>query len=216
MKIDGAIFDLDGTLLDSMFIWDTIGEDYLRSLGIQPREDLSQTFKTMSLLQAAKHYQREYGVTHNIEEIMHGVNGMIENYYFNDVKTKDGVRDMLEKLKRDVVKMCVATATDLHLAKAALERNGILGYFSKIFTCTEVGSGKDTPEIYNRALAHLGTPKQRTVVFEDALYAVKTAKEAGFFVAGVYDRSEAAQSAEIQERSDIYINSFAEMRDYID
>lgn len=216
IKIEGAIFDLDGTLLDSMFIWDTIGSDYLRSLGIEPREDLNQTFKSMSLLEAAEHYQKEYGVTRSLDEIMRGVNGMIESYYFNDVKAKDGVPDLLERLKGRGVKMCVATATDLHLAKAALERNGILQYFSKIFTCTEVGCGKDTPEIYNRALQHLGTPKPGTVVFEDALYAIKTAKEAGFLVVGVFDPSEAAHREEIQALADIYIDSFTEMRDYID
>lgn len=215
-KIDGAIFDLDGTLVDSMFIWDTIGGDYLRSLGIQPHDDLNQTFKSMSLLQAAKYYRDEYGVTQSLDEIMRGVNTMIEDYYFHDVKLKDGVRDLLELFSRDNVKMCVATATDRHLAEAALERNGIAEYFSEILTCTEVGSGKDTPEIYSRALAQLGTSKLSTIVFEDALYAVRTAKQAGFLVVGVYDSSEEVQSEEIKKLSDIYISSFTEMENYID
>lgn len=216
MRLDGAIFDLDGTLLDSMYIWDTIGEAYLISLGIQPHENLNETFKTMSLRQAAQYYQSEYNVTLSIEEIMDGVNRMIENYYMHDVKAKDGVRQLLENLKDKGVKMCVATATDLYLAEAALRRNGILDCFSKIFTCTEVGFGKDSPQIYTQALAHLNTPKQSTVVFEDALYAVKTAKEAGFYVVGVYDKSEAKHSGEIKKRSDMYIQSFEEMRDFID
>lgn len=215
MKIDGAIFDLDGTLLDSMFIWDTIGGDYLRSLGIEPREDLNKTFKSMSLLQAVKYYRSEYGVTLSTDELMSGVNRMIESYYYHDVKSKTGIKYVLERLKTLGVRMCIATATDRHLAEAALRRNGILDYFSEIFTCTEVGSGKDTPGIFNRALAHLGTPKQATLVFEDALYAVTTAKKAGFTVVGVYDESEAEHSSEIKALADIYINSFAEMRDFL-
>ncbi len=214
-KIDGAIFDLDGTLLDSMSVWDTVGADYLCSLGIQPHENLNRTFKTMSLLQAAAHYRSEYGVTLSVGEIMAGVNRMIASFYYNDAPAKDGVKDMLERLKKAGVRMCVATATDRHLAEKALRRNGMLEYFSAILTCTEVGCGKDTPEIFYRALAHLGTPKQSTLVFEDALYAIKTAKEAGFTVAAVYDASEAEHSGEIRELADIY-HSFEEMRDYID
>ena len=215
-KIDGAIFDLDGTLLDSMYIWDTIGSDYLRSLSIQPRENLNRTFKTMSLLQAAAYYRSEYGVALSTNEIMDGVNNMIERFYFYDVKAKPGVKNVLEQLKTAGVRMCVATATDRHLAEAALRHNGILGYFSGIFTCTEVGSGKDAPEIFNQALEHLGTPRQHTLVFEDALYAVKTAKDAGFAVVAVYDKSEAEHSGAIRSLADIYINSFEEMRNYID
>lgn len=216
MKLEGAIFDLDGTLLDSMYIWDSIGEDYLKSLGIQPRENLNQTFKTMSLRQAAEYYQTEYGVTLSIDEIMCGVNRMIEHYYAHDVVVKNGVKAVLNKLRNNGVKMCIATATDLHLAEAALQRNDMSEYFSKIFTCTEVGFGKDRPEIYDQALAHLDTPKSRTAVFEDALYAIKTAKKADFYVVGVYDRSEEKHSGEIRKRSDIYIQSFEEMRGFID
>ena len=213
-NIDGAIFDLDGTLLDSMYIWYTIGEDYLRSLGIQPRENLNRTFKTMSLKQAAEYYRSEYGVTLDTDEIMSGVNGMIESFYFNDVRAKAGVREVLELLKAAGVRMCVATATDLHLAEAALRRNGIFDYFSKILTCTEVGSGKDAPEIFKRALEHLGTPKERTLVFEDALYAVKTAMAAGFTVVGVYDRSEEEHGGEIRSLADFYIDSFSELEEH--
>ncbi len=216
MKMEGAIFDLDGTLLDSMYIWDAIGGDYLRSLGIEPREDLNRTFKAMSLLQAAEYYRNEYGVTLSADEIMDGVNRMIESFYFYDVKAKAGVKDMLERLKKAGVRMCVATATDLRLAEAALRRNGILEYFSGIFTCTEVGSGKDAPEIFNRALKHLGTPKQRTVVFEDALYAVKTAKKAGFTVAAVFDKSEEEHGGELRALADSYVDSFEEVGDCID
>ncbi len=216
MKMCGAIFDLDGTLLDSMYIWDTIGEVYLRSLGIEPRENLNKTFKAMSLLQAAVYYQSEYGVALSTNEIMDGVNHMVERLYFHDVIVKPGVKNMLERLKQAGVGMCIATATDLHLAEAALNRNGIRTYFSGIFTCTDVGSGKDTPTIFNRALAHLGTPRQSTVVFEDALHAIKTAKGAGFPVVAIYDPSEAEHSDEIRSLANAYFNSFTEMRINID
>ena len=210
MRIRGAIFDVDGTLLDSMFIWDTIGEAYLRSIGYQPKENLNETFKNMSLHQAARYYQTEYGVTQSIDEIMDGVNAMLERYYRFEVPLKPGVAELLERLRQDGVKLCIATATDRHLVEAALDRCGVLSCFGEIFTCNEVGHGKDEPDIFEVALRFLGTRREETLVFDDALYAVRTAKEAGFPVAAVYDSHERSQ-AEVRARSDLYLEDLTQL-----
>lgn len=214
MKIDGAIFDLDGTLLDSMFIWDTIGEDYLLSRKIKPRENLNQTFKNMSLYQAACYYQREYGLKDSTDEIIDGVNRMIEQLYVEVVQPKPGVPEFLAALSRRGVKMCIATATDRHLVEASLSRCGLRGYFSEILTCSSVGKGKDQADIYWAALAHLGTAIESTWVFEDALYAVMTAKKAGFHVAGVYDKAEADWAA-VRKTADIFFCSWEETEAFL-
>ncbi len=210
MRIRGAIFDVDGTLLDSMFIWDTIGETYLRSIGYQPKENLNETFKNMSLHQAARYYQTEYGVTQSIDEIMDGVNAMLERYYRFEVPLKPGVAELLERLRQDGVRLCIATATDRHLVEAALDRCGVLSCFGEIFTCNEVGHGKDEPDIFEAALRFLGTRREETLVFDDALYAVRTAKEAGFPVAAVYDSHERSQ-AEVRARSDLYLEDLTQL-----
>ena len=210
MRIRGAIFDVDGTLLDSMFIWDTIGETYLRSIGYQPKENLNETFKNMSLHQAARYYQTEYGVTQSIDEIMDGVNAMLERYYRFEVPLKPGVAELLERLRQDGVRLCIATATDRHLVEAALDRCGVLSCFGEIFTCNEVGHGKDEPDIFEAALRSLGTRREETLVFDDALYAVRTAKEAGFPVAAVYDNHERSQ-AEVRARSDLYLEDLTQL-----
>ena len=210
MRIRGAIFDVDGTLLDSMFIWDTIGETYLRSIGYQPKENLNETFKNMSLHQAARYYQTEYGVTLSIDEIMDGVNAMLERYYRFEVPLKPGVAELLERLRQSGVKLCIATATDRHLVEAALDRCGVLSCFGEIFTCNEVGHGKDEPDIFEEALRFLGTEKAETVVFDDALYAVRTAKEAGFPVAAVYDSHEKAQD-QIRMLADVYLEELTQL-----
>ena len=207
--IKGAIFDLDGTLLDSMFIWDTIGEEYLRSLGKEPHEDLKETFMTLTLEEAAEYYREHYGVTLSVKEIVDGVNSMVEQTYRTKVTLKPGIAEYLAWLKENGVRMCVATATDRYLVEETLERLGVRHYFSEIFTCAEVGFGKDKPVIYQKALEHLGTEKRDTYVFEDMLFALNTAKTDGFPTVGVYDRHEEYQD-ELKELSDYYVLDFTD------
>ena len=207
--IKGAIFDLDGTLLDSMFIWDTIGEEYLRSLGKEPHEDLKETFMTLTLEEAAEYYREHYGVTLSVKEIVDGVNVMVEQTYRTKVTLKPGIAEYLAWLKENGVRMCVATATDRYLVEETLERLGVRHYFSEIFTCAEVGFGKDKPVIYQKALEHLETEKRDTYVFEDMLFALNTAKTDGFPTVGVYDRHEEYQD-ELKELSDYYVLDFTD------
>ena len=203
----GAIFDFDGTLVDSMFIWDTFGEDYLKSFGIEPKENLTETFKTFTLEQAAEYYREHYGVTLSVGEIVDGVNDMVAEIYRNKVELKDGVREFLEALKSQGVKMCVATVTDRPIVEDVLCNLGIRDFFTEIFTCAEVGYNKETPHIYRAALEVLGTKKDETVVFEDALHALMTAKNDGFPVAAVYDKHEAKQ-IEMRSEADYYISDY--------
>ena len=207
--LTGAIFDFDGTLLDSMFIWDTIGEDYLRTLGKEPHEDLKETFMTLTLEEAAEYYREHYKVTLSVTEIVDSINAMVERIYRTKVTLKPGVMAYLRLLKERGVKMCVATVTDRYLVEDTLERLGILHYFSEIFTCAEVGYGKDKPIIYQKALEHLGTAKEETFVFEDSLFALETAKIDGFPTVGVYDMHESRQE-EMKRLADCYVRSFEE------
>ena len=207
--IKGAIFDFDGTLVDSMFIWDNIGEEYLRSLGKEPHEDLKETFMTLTLEEAAEYYREHYGVTLSVKEIVDGVNAMVEQTYRTKVTLKPGISEYLAWLKENGVRMCVATVTDRYLVEETLERLGVRHYFSEIFTCAEVGFGKDKPIIYQKALEHLGTEKSDTYVFEDLPFALNTAKTDGFPTVGVYDRHEAHQD-DLKELADYYIFDFTD------
>ncbi|MEG1778686.1 MAG: HAD family phosphatase [Oscillospiraceae bacterium] len=216
MKIKGAIFDLDGTLLDSMFIWNTIGEAYLMDRGITPEEGLNDKFNTMSIIQAAEYYREHYPLSESVEEIIDGINRMIDHFYADTIVLKKGVLEMLKALKADGVKMCIATATDRYMVEAALKKNGIFDFFSEIFTCTEVGFGKDSPVIFQKALASLGTDKDETFVFEDALHAIETAKSAGFKVIGVYDNAAKTKQDKIKQLCDYYVTSFEDWSELYD
>ena len=207
--LKGAIFDFDGTLFDSMFIWDTAGEVYLRSIGIEPRENLQKVLKPMSLLQSATYIRECYQIPLTVEEIMDGVNRTVEDFYFHTVQPKKGVVAFLEQMKKQGVRMCIATATDRYQVEAALKRCGIEPFFSEIFTCTDVGHGKDEPIIFQKAIEYLGITKENTVVFEDAYHAAKTAKSDGFIVVTVFDSHETKQE-ELHSVSDCFLENFTQ------
>lgn len=207
--IKGMIFDLDGTLLDSIKIWEEVGFKYLLSLGIKPNDNLNDVIGDMSLVQSAQYFQSEYHVQYSVDEIIAGVNKIIEDYYVYEVLLKNGVKDFLENCYRKNIKLIIASATSKYLIEEALKRLKIRDYFIDILTCDEVGYGKDKPDIYNQALKYLGTRKDETLVFEDALYAIQTAKSVGFKVVGVYDKYEFLQE-EVMKSSDYYVKELKE------
>lgn len=204
MKIKGAIFDVDGTLLDSMFTWRHRGELYLESLGIKPREGLHIDVRQLGFIKSADMIKEEYNLSSSSDEIRNEMMKIVNNYYQTCPQVKEGTIEFLEELKKNGVKMCIATATDRHMVEPGLINAGIRDYFDEIFTCGGLKTNKTKPYIFEKALEFLGTSKEDTVIFEDALYAVKTAKEAGFFVTGIYDEQEPEQE-EFQALCDVFV-----------
>ena len=212
MRLQSAIFDMDGTLLDSMHIWNDVGPKTLRSMGIEPAPDLGPRLMLMTFRDGAALCKEEYRLSESVEEIMDLTKDRVRSFYEQEVQAKPGVEKFLSLLKMEGVWMYVATNTDRDLVEAALKHTGLEGYFRGILTCAEVGAGKkDSPEIYERAMRRLRGNKKDTVIFEDALHAIRTAKTAGFRVCGVYDPSAEADQEEIKSLSDYYIRSFEEM-----
>ena len=207
--IKGIIFDFDGTLYDSLYVWDNVAVDYLKSIGGTPESDLAMQFRNMDLRQAANYYIDHYHVKLTQEEIMQGINDMVENEYANNVCPKEGVPELLEKLRDKGIKLCIATATDKYLIEKALERCGLEKYFIDIFSCTDVKKSKQEPDIYRLALKCLGTDKSETAVFEDNLNALTTAKRDGFKAVGVKDNH--SNLDELEKMSDVYIDSYNEI-----
>ena len=210
MKLKCAIFDFDGTLFDSMHIWESVAEIYLRSLDIVPKPSLRDEVREMCLHQSATYMREEYDLSLSVEQIMEGINQTVENFYLYEVLPKPGVIGFLEKLQKSGIPMCIATATDRYQIEAALERCGMDHYFDGIFTCSEVGHGKDEPEIFRKAMACFDADRNTTIVFEDAYHAVRTAKEDGFVVAAVFDQSEKRQE-EIRKLVDFCIADYENM-----
>ncbi len=208
--IRGAIFDADGTLLDSMPMWEGVGSGYLRTLGLEAKEDLDERFKDMSLYQSAVFLKEDYGLSLSIEEIAAGINNMVDDLYRDCVQLKPGVLDLLEGLKNRGVKMCVASASEAYQISMALERCGAAHYFEKVVSCVEVGHGKDEPHIFYEALELLGTEKENTYVFEDAVYAVKTARGEGFPCIGIYEAT-MQYKGDLMKLTDYYIEDYQDL-----
>ena len=215
MKLKGAIFDLDGTLLDSMPFWDNLGAEYLKRKGHNLTRNINETIKTMSLAQSARYFKNEYSIPGTEDEIVREIINLIESEYRLKAPLKASAIPFLERLYGNNVRMCIATATDHCLAKTALERLNAAKYFEFILTCTEAGTGKDSPEFFLKALELLKTSKAETMVFEDALHAIKSAKAAGFSVAAIYDKSSHEDREEIKSLADIYLNSFKDWKEML-
>ena len=212
MRLQSAIFDMDGTLLDSMPIWKDLGSGMLRDMGIDPAPELEEKMKVLSLRDGVAYCKEFYHLPQPLEELIQGIQGKVERFYRGEVQAKPGVQKFLSLLKMEGVWMYVATATDRPLAEAALRHAGIDGYFRGLITVAEAGKGKnESAEIYERAMCRLQSNKKDTVIFEDALHAIQTAKAAGFRVAAVYDAAAEEEQAEIRSLADYYIRSFEEM-----
>jgi len=209
MEIEGAIFDMDGTLLDSMPIWRTLTTRYIRSLGVSIPDGLDDEIG-YPVANTVNFLRNNYGIRKTVRDVLDGRRAILEQFYFHQATAKPGVQDYLEKLSRRGVRMCVVTQTERTLSAGALEHCGLLGYFLQVISCRDFGSGKDQPDVFEHALGILGTRRERTPVFEDAFYAAKTAKAAGFPVIAVEDAS-CWDPARLNSIADRYVRSMRDL-----
>ena len=214
--IRGAIFDVDGTLLDSMKIWDQAGARYLESLGKEPEQGLNKILFSLSLADGAAYLKKAYDLVQTEEEIHQGVLDVVDAFYRDEAQATAGVRELLAALSAKGVAMTVATSSDKRQIRTALERLDLAKYFQELFTCGEVGGSKNEPEIFHRAAALMGTTPEDTCVVEDGLYAVRTANNAGYYTIGVYDASSHDDWQDLQKEADLALESLEDVQGIID
>ena len=206
MKITGAIFDMDGTLLNSMDYWALVADEYLESIGITPNEGTCRRFLEDGMKNWYEYCQEEYGLSAAYDEAKRGIYALMNKKYETVVELKPGARELLDTLYEKGVKMCLATATDRETVEKILKKLDLEKYFLRIFTSGEVGVGKREPLIYEIALDFLGTDRNSTYIFEDAVYALRTAYTNGFKVVGVYDKNVYAPEEEIKSLCHVYLD----------
>lgn len=193
MKIEGAIFDLDGTLIDSLFFWDRlwvkIGMKYLKEPDFLPDLPLQKAVRTITFRDAAKLLYDTYGFGSGADEIYDLMHDLCIKIYREEATFKPGAKVLLDYLKARGVRMCVASASMPDLLRAIFDRFGLDDYFPKIISCAEVGKGKSHPDVFIAGETYMGTPRETTWVFEDSVTALETAQKAGFKTVGVYDKN---------------------------
>ncbi len=210
MSIKAAIFDYDGTIVDSMKMWHTIPSTFARRLGKEPVPEFDEQYKYLSMDQASEEFRRLYGIRLTNEEIINRIMDMVHGFYRETLPLKEGVREVLEELHSKGIPMCVATMTPQPMIRSANERLGLTDYFQEIYSCTDFGVGKDTPYIYDLASGRMGAEPEETLVFEDMIIAVNTAHSAGYKVVGICDENSRKDWDRIIAGSDFSVYSLAE------
>lgn len=199
---------MDGTLIDSMPMWRNLGFQLLLSRGIQPRPEFENAMKPLMLREACVYCKTEYGLTESIQDLVEECWARVGSFYTHEVRPLPGVLAFLERQKALGTRLFIATATDRSYADIALKTTGLDCYFEGMLTCPEIGAGKNQPDVYEQSLAMMGCRKEDAVVFEDALYAMRTAKKAGFRVAAVHDPAITEDHTEIRALADYYIETY--------
>lgn len=204
MIYKGYIFDLDGTVLDSMGVWHDVDEEFLGKRGLPFSEEYGKAISHMKLELAAEYTVKLYGLNELPSDIIKEWLNMAEYEFKNKVGLKRYAREFLELLTELKIPKAVATTSRRSLYRPALERNGILGCFDAFSDSESVSKGKESPEIFLKAAEGLGIRPEECIVFEDTGEAVKTAKKAGFTVAAVTEK----EDGEIREIADFVIGDF--------
>ena len=213
MQIHGAIFDLDGTLVDSMIWWETIWEVlsrvYFQGEPCRPDRVTEEKMHTLAVGESVKllcaYYAEQKGKVIEEADLERTLNADIDDLYCNRLKPKRGVPEFLQFLHQKGIPICVASASERESIRTALVCCGLTQFVSHIVTCTEVGRNKSYPDIYHAARELLGTPADTTWVFEDAYRAVCTATAAGYHTVGIYEEQE-SHYAEMKERATCYVD----------
>ena len=210
MKFDitGAIFDMDGTLIDSLGFWEVfwsaLGRKFLGSEDFRPSAEDDKAVRTLTTAGATKLIHDKYKMGSSADELLAESDRILKEYYETTVCLKPGVPELLDNLKSLGVKMCIASATDKKLLNIAFYRLGLDKYFDTILSCADIGKGKDVPDIFFAALDHLGTTLETTWVFEDSAVAIDTAHKAGFKTVAIYDKFNYGQD-QMKKTADHYI-----------
>lgn len=210
-QVKAVLFDLDGTLVDSMWLWEDIDREYLSRFDITLPEDLQDMIQGMSFSETAVYFKERFLIPHSLEEIKAEWNEMAWKKYAEEVPLKEGVLSVLKELKNRGISMGIATSNSKELVELVIGKLGVSEYFKSIRTSCEVAKGKPSPDIYQLVAKDLEAEPAECLVFEDIIAGITAGKSAGMKVCSVYDKKSEGDTKKKQELSDYYIHSFSEL-----
>lgn len=206
-----AIFDLDGTILDSTMIWEEVDRDFLEKRGIPLTQEFKDEIKIHNFETGSEYVVRKYGLSETPKQVRDEWFGMVKNLYDNEVVLKSHAKEYLQLLKSRGVILAVATASDSLLFENCLKRNGIYDFFHSFTQASEVQRGKKFPDIYLRAAEKSCVEAADCVVFEDVLPAVRAAVSGGFYTVAVADRASMEDWDEMRLESNYFLYDYMEI-----
>lgn len=210
--IKGCIFDLDGTVLDSSDAWDDVGEGSIKALGIEVKENLTETIKTFSLKQAAEYMQEHYLPHLSVDDIIQNAVDYVASKYNELLPLKAGVKEYLKKLYDQGYRLVIFTAGDATLTKNALVRLGVYDLFEEIYSTQTINMNKSDPASYQEVARRMGLNVDECVVYEDAYHGMESAKKAGFKVQVIYDKKNKDEFNQMIEIADGYAYHYDDMK----
>lgn len=205
------IFDLDGTLIDSMPVWENVAHDILLSRGITPPNNIDKIFRTMSFQESAMYFKEQLGFQGTTQQFIEDIIAMVKIKYERDIPLKPMAYEFLEKEYNKGTKMCILTASEKDFVVPALNRLKIHKFFTEVYTCTQLGMSKSKSDIYDFVAKKMGVSKSETAVFEDALHAVINAKKAGFYTVAIEDEAARDEREQIKDAVDLYAAGYWEL-----
>lgn len=212
-NIKAAIFDLDGTIIDSMYVWSKVDRDFLTERGIEVTPEYTDKMRTMFFETAAAYTRETYDLKESVEQIMQVWLDMAHYEYANNVRAKPGARDFIRLLKTKRIKIGMATSNNPYLLRPCLENNRMLGLFDVICYTSEVGMNKSNPDIYLYTAEKLGVKPEECIVFEDIPEGIISSGSVGMRTAAVYDPSNEQYVTILREKSDIFVESYTQLLD---
>lgn len=211
--IDAVIFDMDGTLTDSMWVWVSIDEDYLTKYNLTEPENFHEDMEGMSYLEVAQYYQKAFPSLHKtLDEIMEEWHEMAYDKYMHEVPLKKGVREFIEAMRKEGKKTGIATSNSRALVDDTLKALKIFHLFDSVKTSGEAGAGKPAPDVYLLTAESLGVRPERCLVFEDVPAGIMAGKSAGMYVCAVEDEFSSPLAAKKRELADYYIQDYDDIK----
>ncbi len=209
--IEAVIFDLDGSLVDSMWVWESIDIEYLGKFDIMPPKNLQASIGGRSFTETAIYFKERFQIPDTLEMIKADWNRMAWDKYTHKVPLKKGVRELLQYCSAQGIKMGIATSNSRELVENVVAVHHLEHYFSCIITGCDVEKGKPAPDVYLAAAQVLKVNPENCLVFEDIVQGIQAGKAAGMKVCAVYDRHSEYQDAEKGRLADYYTREFTEL-----